>query len=248
MNPFVLWKGDAEMPKTIIVTGAGRGLGYHIVLRHLEMKDRVYAFDYQITSELNSLIERTGLLKVYHCDIASTESVNSAFREVSNTGEQIDILYNVAGIFRFEDKVGLAETDLDLCAAMYNINAVGALRVCKAVLPLLQSGTLIVNISSEAGSIGACYREQEYSYCMSKAALNMGAKILSNELARRSVRVINLHPGWMRTFMGGPESLKSKHSVSPEESAGHIVDIALNIDSIPKDQMYIQHTKETLPW
>lgn len=236
------------MNKTIIVTGAGRGLGYSIVMRHLEMKDYVYAYDYNLTDELKKLAEGSGLLKIDYCDISSTKSVTDATQEVLKNGKQVDIIYNVAGAFRFEDKVGLAETDLDLCASMYNINAVGALRVVKAALPLLQSGSLVINISSEAGSIGACWREKEYSYCMSKAALNMGAKIMSNEFKKKSVRILNLHPGWMRTAMGGPRALASSDSISADESAKNIVGIAMDIDNIPEDQLYMQHTREPMPW
>lgn len=236
------------MNKTIIVTGAGRGLGYSIVVRHLEMKDYVYAYDYSLTDELKKLTEGSDLLKINQCDISSTESVTEAIQEVLKTGSQIDILYNVAGVFRFDDKVGLAETDLDLCASMYNINAVGALRVVKAALPLLRSESLVINISSEAGSIGACWREKEYSYCMSKAALNMGAKIMSNEFSKKSIRILNLHPGWMRTAMGGSRALASSDSISPQESAMHIVNIALDIDNIPEDQLYMQYTREPMPW
>lgn len=236
------------MNKTIVVTGAGRGLGYSVVAQHLEMKDNVYAYDYVLTDELKKLAEESELLKIHICDISSTDSVAKATQEVLDEGKQIDILYNIAGVFRFEDKVGLAETDLDLCASMYNINAVGALRVVKAVLPLLKSGSVIINISSEAGSIGNCWRDKEYSYCMSKAALNMGAKIMSNELAKDSVRIINLHPGWMRTAMGGERARASSSSVSPEESARDIVGIALDIDNIPKDLLYMEHTRKPLPW
>lgn len=231
------------MGKTVIVTGAGRGLGYNIVLRHLEMKDYVYAFDKNLTDELKSLAKDSDLLKINYCDIGSTESVTNAMQEVLENGKQIDILYNVAAIFRFEDKVGLADTDLDFGVTMYNINALGALRVCKSVLPLLRSGSVVINISSEAGSIGSCWREQEYSYCMSKAALNMGAMIMSNEFLKRSVRVLNIHPGWMQTAMGGELA-----PVPPGESAKNIVDIALNIDTIPRNHMFIQHTREPLPW
>lgn len=236
------------MNKTIIVTGAGRGLGYNIVMRHLEMKDHVYAYDYAITDELTQLAEGSDLLQIHQCDIASTDSVTNAMQEVLKNGKQIDILYNVAGAFRLDEKVGLAETDLDVCASMYNINAVGALRVCKAALPLLSSGTVIINISSEAGSISNCWREQEYSYCMSKAALNMGSKIMSNEFSKRAIRVLNFHPGWMRTAMGGQAARESSNSVSPEESARDIVKIALEIDKIPKDQLYMEHTGKPLPW
>lgn len=236
------------MNKTIIVTGAGRGLGYSIVSQHLDLKDRVFAFDYYLTDELKQLAAISENLRIYHCDISSTESVVNATRDAISEGKQVDILYNVAGIFRFDEKVGLAETDLDTCMTMYNINAVGALRVCKAVLPLIQKGSLVVNISSEAGSISATRRKQEYSYCMSKAAMNMGTKILSNELWDRSARIINFHPGWMRTAMGGQEAMNSKNSVSPDESANHIVNIALKIDQIPRDQMFMTHTGEILPW
>lgn len=236
------------MNKTIVVTGAGRGLGYKIVLRHLEMKDYVYAFDRALTDELKQLKEGTDLLHINQCDISSTESVTNAMQEVLKNGRQINILYNVAGVFSYDDKVGLAQTDLDRCASMYNINAVGALRVCKAALPLINSGTVIINISSEAGSIGDCWREQEYAYCMSKAALNMGSKIMSNEFLKRGVRILNFHPGWMRTPMGGQPAMESSNSVSPEESAGNIVSIALDIDSIPKNQLYMEHTGKPLPW
>ena len=82
---------------------------------------------------------------------------------------------------------------------------------------MIQKGSLVVNISSEAGSIGASRRRQEYCYCMSKAAMNMGAKILSNELWKRSARVISIHPGWLRTAMGGPDAFANKYSVSPDE-------------------------------
>ena len=105
-----------------------------------------------------------------------------------------------------------------------------------------------MNISSEAGSIGGSRRRQEYCYCMSKAAMNMGAKILSNELWKRSARVISIHPGWVRTAMGGPDSFASKYSVSPDESAANIVNIAVNIDDVPRDQMYMSHTGDILPW
>ena len=198
------------MDKTILVTGAGRGLGYNVVLQHLKMNDKIYALDYQLTDNLKQLADTSENLKIYNCDVSSTQSVTNAMQNVLTVGKQMDIIYNVAGIYRFEDKVGLSETDLDTCMQMYNINAVGALRICKAVWPLLQKGSLVVNISSEAGSIAGSRRKMEYSYCMSKAALNMGTKILSNELWDRSARIINIHPGWLRTVMGGPEALKAK--------------------------------------
>lgn len=236
------------MDRTVIITGAAGGLGINIVKQHLNMKDNIYAMDCKITDELKTLADTSEGLKIYSCDIGSTQSVAEAVRDVLAAGRKLDIIYNVAAIYRHEDKVGLENTDLDAGIQMININALGALRVCRAVWPLIQEGTLVVNISSEAGSIGASRRKQEYCYCMSKAALNMGAKILSNELWERSARVISFHPGWMRTAMGGPGALASKYSVSPEESAANIVNIVLNIDEVPRDQMFMTHTGDILPW
>ncbi|MDR1617970.1 MAG: SDR family oxidoreductase [Treponema sp.] len=236
------------MSRVIAVTGAGRGLGHSVVKRHLGLGDTVYAFDYQITDNLKALAAAHDALRIYRCDISSNEDVIEATRELLRTEKKVDIIYNVAGIFKFEEKVGLAETDMDLCLLMYNVNALGAMRICKSLWPLLGKGSLVMNISSESGSIGAARRTQEYGYGMSKAAMNMGAKLLSNELWAREARVMSIHPGWLRTDMGGAEAFKSDKSVSPDESAENIVNIALNIDTIPRDQMFMQHTGEILPW
>lgn len=238
------------MGKIVLISGCGRGLGFCVVQRHLAMGDRIFAQDYRITDELRQLAEANpGQLTVAACDIGSTPEVERASAEILRQTDRIDILYNIAGIYRFEDKVPLAQTDMDTFLDMYNINAVGALRVCKGVWDALQPGSVIINISSEAGSIGACERRQEYAYCMSKAAMNMGAKIMSNELAARPVKVVNLHPGWMRTVMGGPVAAqRTDLSVSPEESAEHIVSIALDAPSFPDNITYMEHTRTPLPW
>lgn len=74
---------------------------------------------------------------------------------------------------------------------------------------------VIVNISSEAGSIGECWRDREFDYCMSKAALNMQSVLLQKYLKSEGIKVLAIHPGWMRTDMGGAEA-----DISPDTSAG----------------------------
>jgi len=236
------------MGKTIIVTGAGQGLGYSIVNGHLDLHDDIYALDNQITEDLKNLAAGHSSLKIYTCDVSSDKDVNNAMADVLASGKKIDILYNAAGISKCGSIVGIAETNMDDCLSMYNVNALGAIRICKAAWPLLQKGSLVVNISSEAGSIGAARRTEFYGYCMSKAAMNMGSKILSNELWEKEARVMCIYPGWLRTQMGGTEALKSPKSISPGESAKNIIDIVLNIDAIPRDQMFMSHTGDILPW
>jgi NAD(P)-dependent dehydrogenase (short-subunit alcohol dehydrogenase family) len=237
------------MGKVLLVTGAGRGLGYCITKRYVQKKDTVYALEYQITEELRKLERENDNLHVYQCDVGSEESVKEAVKPILKAEQRLDFVYNVAGIFTYAaGKVGLAETDIEICKQMYNVNALGSLRICGEVWPLIQKGTLVLILSSEAGSIGAARRKAEYAYCMSKAALNMLGKLLSNELWEKEARVIMLHPGWLRTVMGGEEAKTSSNGVEPEASAEDIMGIAEDIDKIPRDQLFMTHRRDILPW
>jgi NAD(P)-dependent dehydrogenase (short-subunit alcohol dehydrogenase family) len=236
------------MGKVIVVTGVGRGLGYYIAKRHAEKGDTVYGLEYRITGELEELAKRHSNLRVSQCDVGDDRSVRDAVQELLASEQRVDIIYSVAGIFTYQDQLGLAQTESGICQGYYNVNALGTLRLGRELWPLIGKGTLAAIISSEAGSIGATRRKAEYAYCMSKAALNMLGKLLSNELWEKEARVVMLHPGWLRTVMGGDRAKGSSLSVDPEESAADIVNIAEHIDERPRDQLYMTHRGELLPW
>jgi len=236
------------MNKSVAVTGAGQGLGFSLTKRHLELGDRVYAFEVNITDQLRNLAQTHEKLQIFHCDLASTASVTEATAAMLAAEERLDFLYNNAGLFRFEDRCGLAETDIDAGMIMMQVNAVGLLRMCKAVIGKLAAGSIVVNITSESGSIGGCYRAVEYMYGMSKSAANMAAMLLKNEVAERGVRVICFHPGWVRSAMGGDAAAASPYSVSPDESAANIVKYAVNPETIPEGVDFMEHTGKPLPW
>jgi NAD(P)-dependent dehydrogenase (short-subunit alcohol dehydrogenase family) len=236
------------MNQSVIITGAGSGLGLALVKEHLERGDRVYALEIAFTDELLGLVDVQEKLQLFKCDVASTASVEAAMAEVLAQEKKIDYLYNNAGIFLKDSHCGLAETDIDTDIAMLDVNAAGMLRVCKAALPKLAEGSLIVNITSEAGSISDCYREGEYLYAMSKAAANMASMTLRNELKGRGVRVICFHPGWLRSRMGGERAAASPYSISPEESAADIVGYTTKPETIPEGVYFMEHTGKPLPW
>jgi NAD(P)-dependent dehydrogenase (short-subunit alcohol dehydrogenase family) len=236
------------MNKCAVITGAGQGLGLSLVKQHIERGDRVYAFELNITDQLREYAQKNERLHVYQCDVASTESVEAATAELLAKEAQIDFLYNNAGVFRMEDRCGLAETDIDAGMVMMQVNAVGLLRMCKAAVPKLGQGSVVVNITSESGSIGDCYRDVEYMYGMSKAAANIASVILQNEVKKRGVRVVCFHPGWLRSSMGGKAAAESPYSVSCDESAANIVRFALNPDTIPEGVTFMEHTGKPLPW
>lgn len=230
-------------PKTVLVTGAARGLGLELVRHHLQRGDHVAAWVRSSGPALEALRSASPQLLVMQADISRTVQVRQAADTLKQHWQQLDILYNNAGIYRAADLADLAETDFDQLSSMYEINAVGALRVAQQMLPLLHDGSVILNVSSEAGSLGQCWRKSEYAYAMSKAALNMGSLILSRAVKEQGIRVFVVHPGYLKTEMGGPGATDDT-----AERAACLAQITLNPQKIPADRIYIDHLGQPLPW
>lgn len=194
------------MADTVMITGTGRSyaLGYNLVLRYLEAGDTVIATIRKPSADIDALKEKYGdRLIVATMDLLDSASVNAAAEEVAGKVDHIDTLINNAvGVSPDCDK-GFFEADLDYIARTVDIIAVGTMRVIKAFYPLLikAPGTaLIMNISSEAGSIERCYRTNMIDYGMGKAALNMATMNLYNTFKdEKKVNIFAVHPGWIRT-------------------------------------------------
>jgi len=234
------------MNKRILITGASRGLGLCFAEKYLESGDLVFAG----VRELDTVSIR-GLKEKYPdryipvvLEVSDTTSVRNAAAMVAEYTEYLDLLINNAAIHSSTSFDKLEDTDLDECLFVYDVNSIGPLRVVKEFLPLLRKGdaTKIINISSESGSISCCRREKEFDYCMSKAALNMGTKLLSNYLKRDKIAVLSVHPGWMRTDMGG------KHAdLDPYETAGNLIAL---FDEINNEEYkeFIDNKGDVYPW
>ena len=194
------------MADTVMITGTGRSyaLGYNLVLRYLEAGDTVIATIRKPSADIEALKEKyADRLIVAVMDLLDTASVNAAAKELEGKVDHIDTLINNAvGVSPDCDK-GFFEADLDYIARTVDIIAVGTMRVIKAFYPLLikAPGTaLIMNISSEAGSIEKCYRTNMIDYGMGKAALNMATMNLYNTFkGDKTVNIFAVHPGWIRT-------------------------------------------------
>jgi NAD(P)-dependent dehydrogenase (short-subunit alcohol dehydrogenase family) len=156
----------------------------------------------------------------------------------------LDIVLNNAAVNLERSGPLLEQVDFLIYLPTYQVNAIGPLMLVKYALPLLRKGNkkLIVNISSEAGSIGACGRTREYSYCMSKAALNMASRILQNALKEEGIKVLALHPGWFSSDMGGADA-----PITPWEAAEEIVKLVLNPPGLD-GQIFVSPDGEALEW
>ena len=167
------------MKQTVLITGTGRpyALGFNLVKRYLEAGDTVLASIRCPSEALEELKkEYPDRLHILMMDISSTESVNAAAWQAEKLTDHLDLIINNATTASADTMKELPDFDLDLIAPAVNVGAVGPIRVVKAFLPMLRKsamGALIVNISSEAGSIGKCYRTFYLDYGTEKAALNM---------------------------------------------------------------------------
>lgn len=194
------------MAQNVMITGTGRNyaLGYNMVLCYLENGDYVIATVRKESQELNQLKQMYGeQLHIVMMDIGSTESVLRAKEMVETVVDHIDLLINNAVTVSADCDKEFFDTNLDYIAHTVDVSAVGPLRVIQAFYPLLAKSmqtALIINISSEAGSIGKCYRTNLIDYGMAKAALNMGTMNLVNVLKDdEKMNIFCVHPGWIRT-------------------------------------------------
>ena len=238
---------DEKMRQAVVVTGADMGLGLSLVKRFLQAGYRVFAGVYRSAGDLNALVEEYGdALRLVPLDVADMDSVREAARQVAEGIDHLDLVINNAGIHLKDSPQALEQLDFSngQFQQTMEVNTFGPLRVVQQFLPLLEGGErkLIINISSEAGSIADCWRESQFAYCMSKAALNMQSKILQNYLKPRGYKVLAIHPGWMRTYMGGPDA-----ALNPDEPADGIFQLAARAWTA-EDVIYMDYLGKPLAW
>ena len=237
------------MAKIAVVTGADRGLGRGITLRLLEAGWTVFAgrvIDWPELDELAAQFPTS--LHIVPMDVSSDASVARAVDLIGGKTDRVDLLVSNAGINRSAHIENIrAEQDFDDMIAEYNVNALGGLRMTRALLPLLDRSELkrLCYVSSEAGSIGASYRSGWYGYCMSKAATNMAVKNLSNALLQDGYSFRLYHPGWLRTYLRGVKNTEAH--MEPEEAADFAVKFFLD-DSLPPEPVLTDWEGNPMPW
>jgi NAD(P)-dependent dehydrogenase (short-subunit alcohol dehydrogenase family) len=235
------------MRRAIFITGTNRGLGLSLTAKFLREGFRVFAGTRSNSHDLQQLTkEFPKSLNTVPLDVTDMGSIRQAGTTISQHVDTLDILINNAGIYAEQDGSALEHIELTTryLQQPMDVNAFGPLRVTQQLLPLLGQGQrkLIVNVSSEAGSIADCWRDWGYAYCMSKAALNMQSKILQNHLGPKGYKVLAVHPGWMQTDMGGPDA-----SIHPDEAAEGI--FALTQKSWqPDDPIYMNYKGSAMRW
>jgi len=210
------------MQPIAFITGADRGLGFALCGGLLERGWRVFGGQYMPDwPDLAALAERfPETLHAVPLDVTSVESTQAAAQAVAGIADRVDLLVNNAGVISPTVERAVGEgLDYAEMHREFDVNALGALRVVEAFLPLTDQSTMkrLCFVSSEAGSITRCERQAWYGYCMSKAALNMAIKITFNRLRPEGYTFRVYHPGWMRSYMHGSKNMEA--DLEPEEAA-----------------------------
>ena len=226
------WQG-----KTVLVTGANRGLG-------LEFARQLHAAGARVIATARrpeAADELTALgVRVEQLDVADPASVAALAERMK--GESLDVLLNNAGIF--PERGGFVDADPAEVLRVYDVNTVGPLRVTQALLPNLRKGDrkLIMNMSSGLGSIANNGRGSSVGYRSSKAALNMQTRTVAMELADEGFIVVAMSPGWVRTDMGGENA-----NLSPEESVRGMLAALAPLEAADSGS-YLNHDGTGLSW
>lgn len=239
------------MSQNVMVTGAGRNfaLGFNLVLRYLERGDTVVATVRKSCADLDELKEKYGdKLIILIMDIGSSKSVENARKELESKIDYLDLIINNAVTVSPDCDKGFFDANLDLIVGAMDVAAVGPMRVIKAFYPMLKKSNmtaLIINISSEAGSISKCYRTNMIDYGMSKAALNMATMNLVNTFKDDDkINIFCVHPGWIRTN-GQPDN---PAPLSSYEAAGILQDLFESKREDKECHRFITNTGEEYPF
>ena len=196
--------------RTALITGANRGLGLEFTRQLLAQGLRVIACSRAPApaGELAALVdEHPQRLQSLPLDVADAEAIAALPARLATVGvSHLDVLINNAGVLVSGERYGALRAE-DL-ARSFAINASAPLLLTEALTPLLTQGhtAKVLCVSSQLGSIAQVSSYRSVSYAMSKAALNMGMRRLAAELGPRGITVVAMHPGWVRTAMGGAQA------------------------------------------
>jgi len=181
--------------KNATITGASSGIGRFLTEKLLN--EGIHVIGVTRSGKIDNYSHPN--LTVVQGDISDEASINLAIEQIGQVSNQIDYLINNAGV---GPDLGEEIPTADHLKTSFSVNTIGTVLFTEGVLKYLKSGAHVVFLSTamallrNAGPDGPAYR-------MSKAAINMYAVILAQRVAERNIKVTPLHPGWVKTRMGG---------------------------------------------
>jgi NAD(P)-dependent dehydrogenase (short-subunit alcohol dehydrogenase family) len=227
----------ASNSASCLVTGANRGIGLAFARALTARGSRVIATARH--PEMARDLARLPL-RLERLDLADGESIAGLARALS--GEPIDVLINNAAIGAAGP--GFAEIVMEDVEEALRVNAVGPAAVTQALLSNLRAGRrrMVVNLSSDLGSISGNESGGWIAYRASKAALNQLTRTVAAELKKDGFICIAMNPGWVQTDMGGPGA-----PLSPEDSVAAMLSVMDRL-TLSDTGRFLDHRGQEVPW
>jgi NAD(P)-dependent dehydrogenase (short-subunit alcohol dehydrogenase family) len=195
----------------VLITGANRGIGLEFAKQYAADGWKVLAccrLPDQAT-ELHDFASKNSNVHVLSLNVADFTQIDHLATQLKD--ESIDLLINNAGIYPHSE---FGDTNYDDWAKAFKVNAMATLKMAEAFVQHITRSQLkkIASLTSKMGSIDDNTSGESYSYRSSKTALNMVMKSLSIDLKPYGISVVTLHPGWVKTDMGGYNALIDTHT------------------------------------
>ena len=224
--------------KNILITGANRGLGLEFAKQYSKNGYKLYTT--ARNTELCDNLKKIPNNDIFNLNLLSQNSIESFIKNIKD--KEIDLLINNAGIFH--DEQFKEDLQSDVWAKEILINAISPIILTQKLKQNLLHGDdkKIVFISSQMGSIDDNYLGKYYFYRSSKAALNASARSLSIDWKNDGLAVLMLHPGWVKTDMGGEEA-----NLNIDASVSHMINV-INDFSINETGSFLNYAGKKLEW
>ncbi|MBS0195609.1 MAG: SDR family oxidoreductase [Planctomycetes bacterium] len=225
------------MGQSYLITGVNRGIGLELARQLAARGDTVLgtAREPETAAEAAKVVSR--LVRLDVTDPAALAALGAALGDAP-----IDVLINNAGVS--SSSKTLADCTAQELQRVFMVNSTAPILVAQAALDLLAKGKrkLIVNVTSQLGSISTNTGGSSYAYRASKAALNMLTRSMANELGPRGFICVALHPGWVRTDMGGANA-----PLVPARAVAALLRLVDRFDASDNGR-FLNFDGTTLPW
>ncbi|MGR8999782.1 MAG: SDR family oxidoreductase [Gammaproteobacteria bacterium] len=224
---------------TVLITGANRGLG-------LEFCKQYAAEGWQVlaccrNAETAGKLSGMHQVRIVPLDVSDFTQIDNLAAELQDTA--IDVLINNAGIYGGPHH-GFGQLDYSAWTKTLTVNTQAPVKMAEAFLPHIKRGDkkLLVSISSQMGSITDNSSGGSILYRTSKAALNAAMKSIAIDLEDQGIGVLVLHPGWVKTDMGGPNAL-----IEAQESVAGMREVIERF-TLAQSGSFLKYDGSTLPW
>jgi len=251
------------MVRSVLITGCNRGIGLELVKQFLcqeSAPQHLFATcrDPSSAQSLKDLQEKhkdkLHILKLDVTHWSEHANVVSYVEKIVGADQGLNLLINNAGVL--PSSKTLEDITPEVMIQAYETNCVAPIFLTRAFLPLLRTaaekampeqkmtieGACVVEMSTAVASIAENGRGGNYPYRCSKTALNMGMKNLSIDLEKEGILVMAMHPGWVKTDMGGPDAL-----ITTEECASEMLNTLRKLNATNQG-CFLRYNNTDIQW